>query len=399
MYHEPIDRDDYAQIAKEQFVADKFDAEYYADLAKRAGMKYMVFTTRHHDGFALFDSKCSHRNFTVMNTPCKRDLVKEYADACRDLGLAVGFYYSPLDWRFEGYFFPRMYRKSADAMRDQCFAQVRELMENYGKVDILWFDGGEDDWLARGYNLNKWNISYDDEESSYKKVMIPEFWGEYDMYGMVRELQPNIVVNNRYGMRRLGDYTTPEGIVGDFDAEHPWETCYTIFNDATWGWIPGKEIMSLKEIIYTLIEVVTGGGNLLFNIPPRGDGSLDPTHEARLLEVGEWMDKYGDTIYSTRCGPFKNDKKIGGFNHKDNRIYAFVKEDASPLLRIPLCAAEVREVISRSGDEIKYSVKDGVLTIDLIGNRAPIMSVLEIVLDRNVDEVYEKFDINTKVYF
>lgn len=133
------------ETLKDDFLAENFDAEQWAKNAKAAGMKYMVLTTRHHDGFCLFDSKCS--DFTAMKGAAHRDFVKEYVEACRKEGMKVGFYYSPLDWRFPGYFMPDLYWESAEALKKQCHDQLMELMSNYGKIDLLWFDG---EWLALG---------------------------------------------------------------------------------------------------------------------------------------------------------------------------------------------------------------------------------------------------------
>ena len=389
MFHEPIDKDDYRETMKD-FTAEKFDASYYADLAKRAGMKYMVFTTRHHDGFALYDSPASAEAFDVMHTPAKRDLVKEYVEACREAGLGVGLYYSPMDWRFEGYFFPQMYRKSAYAMREQCYGQVKELMENYGKIDVLWYDGGEDTHLAHGVNLNKYEVSRDRTDNYCDVPPIPEFWGEYELDELVRSRQPHIVINNRLGMRRCGDYTTPERKVGEFNPRQPWETCDTL--SETWGWTPNCKVLSLERIVHMLVEVVTGGGNLLLNVAPMGDGSLEKAHEERLLEVGAWLEQYGDAIYGTRGGPCKNDVNAGGFTCKENKVYAFIKEKANGIFRLPLCGASLETVVARSGEGIDYTVENDVLTVTLTGKRAPMVSVVAITLDRPTTEIYADFD-------
>ncbi len=392
MFHEPIDKDDYRETMKE-FSAENFDANYYADLAKRTGMKYMVFTTRHHDGFALYDSPSSSENFTVMHTPAARDLVKEYTNACRNAGLGVGLYYSPMDWRFEGYFFPQMYRKSAYAMRNQCYAQVMELMENYGKIDVLWYDGGEDTHLAHGINLNKYDPSREREDNYKDHPPIPEFWGEYELDEIVRTRQPHIVINNRLGMRRCGDYTTPERKIGAFDLTQPWETCDTL--SETWGWTPGCKVLSKERILHMLIDVVTGGGNLLLNVAPKGDGSLEKEHEERLLEVGEWLSRYGDTIYGTRGGPFKNEHTVGGFTHRDNKIVAFIKKNARGAFRIPLCGGAVRSVTARTGETLESVVENDVLSVRILGERDEIASVIEVMMEQNVDDLYVQFDPNS----
>lgn len=157
------------ETLKDDFLAENFDAEQWAKNAKAAGMKYMVLTTRHHDGFCLFDSKCS--DFTAMKGAAHRDFVKEYVEACRKEGMKVGFYYSPLDWRFPGYFMPDLYWESAEALKKQCHDQLMELMSNYGKIDLLWFDG---EWLALGgmdWNGERgWYRKDDWQTSEYMRV-------------------------------------------------------------------------------------------------------------------------------------------------------------------------------------------------------------------------------------
>ena len=146
-WNEQIPVEEYAKLA-DKFQPDKFDADAWASTAKAAGMKYMVLTTRHHDGFCLFDSKAS--DFTSVKTAAHRDFVADYVKAVRKAGLHVGFYYSPLDWRFPGFFLPDIQLNSAEAMREQYHRQMEELLSNYGQIDVIWFDGGEQDWLSFG---------------------------------------------------------------------------------------------------------------------------------------------------------------------------------------------------------------------------------------------------------
>ena len=230
MYEEAIDKDEYRKLM-DSFTAENFDAGKWAAVAKAAGMKYMVLTTRHHDGFALWDSAASHEQFTSMHTPAHRDFVGEFVDACRSAGLKVGLYYSPLDWRFPGYFFPRMYRKSALEMRRQCHEQIRELLTQYGKIDIFWFDGGEDYWLCHGRNLHQDNAG----EDFRLHPQCPGFWGAEELNDMIRTLQPGIIVNNRFGNREFGDFETPEKRIGEFNTMTPWETNTPI--NGTYGWV------------------------------------------------------------------------------------------------------------------------------------------------------------------
>ncbi|NLE12927.1 MAG: alpha-L-fucosidase [Clostridiales bacterium] len=392
MFQKPIDKDEYALTMKD-FTAENFDAAGLASLARGAGMKYMVLTARHHDGFCLFDSKHSIGDYTVMNTPAQRDLIKEYTDACRAAGLGVGIYYSPMDWRCEGFFLPGMYRKSAMAMREQCHRQVRELVTGYGTLDVLWYDGGEDYWLAHGVDLRKGCRPEDFRENP----PIEEFWGELELDEMVREAQPGIVVGNRLGMRRTGDYLTPERVVGGFNPYEPWETCDTL--SETWGWTPGGRLRPAKDVIRLLINVITGGGNLLLNLSPRGDGSPDPTHAKRLREVGSWLAPYADAVYPTDGGPLRNSKDRGGFTSDGCSLFCWLMDAESA--RIPLISpagreagktpARICDVISRSRDT-EYTIDGDILTVTRTDGGDGIASLTEIVFDSEVSRVYD--DIN-----
>lgn len=383
------DIDEYSKLA-EKFTAEKFDAKYICDLAEKAGMKYAVFTARHHEGYCLFDSKSSIDNYTVMNSPCKRDLVAEFCDACRDKGLGVGIYYSPADWRCQGFFMPHLYKKSAERMIKQCYDQVDELMQNYGKVDIMWFDHGDDYIISYGIDLSFPHIPR--PKDWRKKPLVKEFWGEFELDKKIRQMQPEIVINNRLGMHRTGDYVTPERVVGGFNTIDPWETCECL--SETWGYEPNKEVMSLKRVVTLLVNVVTGGGNLLLNLSPKGDGSIDPKHAKRLLEVGEWTSKYSDAIYGTRGGPIRNVPDVGGFTNKGNKLYCFIIDEKVTSFKIPLCDGKVKSIKTLSNEGIASTKeKNDYLTVDL---KTPIKdgiaAVVEIEFDREVSKIYENFD-------
>ncbi|MBE6611001.1 MAG: glycoside hydrolase family 29 [Ruminococcaceae bacterium] len=390
MFSKQIDKDEYAKLS-DRFTAEKFNAPALADLAKRAGMRYMVMTARHHDGFSLFDSKHSIGDFTVMRTPAGRDLIREYTDACRAAGLGVGIYYSPMDWRCEGFFLPGMYRRSALEMRAQCHNQVRELIRNYGKLDILWYDGGEDYWLGHGVHINRFRRPED-----YKSnPQYPGFWGERELDEMVRTAQPGIVIDNRLGMRECGDYVTPEKVIGGFNIKEPWETCDTLTE--MWGWMPDRPILSLETVVHMLIDVITGGGNLLLNVSPMGDGSIEPAHAERLLEVGAWTKKYADAIYCTRGGPVKNNKEIGGAVNKGDKVWFYIKNKNCTKVRLPLPHdAKPLTVRSLTGEPIQSAVTDGILTAALPeSGRDSLASIVEITLNRPVSELYADFDPDT----
>jgi len=282
-----------------QFNPVKFNSDEWVQIAKDAGMKYLVFTSKHHDGFSMFDSKLT--DYKITNSPFKRDVVKELADACHKAGLKLGYYYSPPDWYHPDY-------RTENHPRYIRFlhGQLREICSNYGKIDIIWFDG-------LGGKAEDW-----DSENLFK---------------MIRRLQPHVIINNRAGLP--ADHDTPEQRVGKFQNDRPWETCMTICRQ--WAWKPNDQMKSLKQCIDTLVRVVGGDGNLLFNVGPMPDGLIEPRQVERLKEMGNWLRQYGRSIYATRGGPFKTGN-WGASTYKGNTIYVHVlnwNEDTLTLPPIP----------------------------------------------------------------
>ena len=381
MYNEAIDSTEYRKLM-DSFTAEKFDPKAWAQTAKAAGMKYMVLTTRHHDGFALWDSKASWGQFTAMQSAAHRDFVREYVEACREAGLKVGLYYSPLDWRFPGYFFPCMYEKNAEELRTQCFEQIRELLTNYGKIDIFWFDGGEDYWLCHGRNLHK-----EPDGTDFRlNAQCPGFWHAAELDCMIRELQPGIVVNNRYGNREFGDFDTPESRAGEFNLREPWESNMTL--NGSWGWIPIPP-RSLREVLSLMMENATGDGNFLLNVGPRADGEIEPTQVERLKEVGAWLKKYGESVYGTRGGPFRN-SKWGGMTYKDNVIYVHVWDWKLNTITLPKLNATIQRITSLTAKEMNASVSDGAVTFSVSAeDRMQPDTIVKLELDRPVKELVD----------
>lgn len=279
MLEERIAHDEYRALA-DRFTPAKFDATVWADLAVQAGMKYAVFTTRHHEGFCLFDSQVS--DFTSVKAAAGRDFVADYVAAFRAAGLKVGFYYSLLDWRFPGYFEPKKYKKSAEAMVEQAHHQVRELMTNYGPIDILWYDGG---WL--------------NEKKAGKSMA--KFWRSKALNAMVRELQPNILINNRSGIEE--DLDTPEQHVTASQPGRGWESCMTMGDSNGWGYIHhNPNFKSVTQLLQNLCIAAAGEGNYLLNVGPKPDGTIRKEERDRLAAMGAWLQVNGDAIYgSQRC--------------------------------------------------------------------------------------------------
>jgi len=290
-----IPAEEYDNLYK-KFNPVKFNADEWVQIAKDAGMKYLVFTSKHHDGFSMFDSKLT--DYKITNSPFKRDVVKELADACHKAGLKLGYYYSPGDW-----YHPDYRTETHSRYIEFLHGQLREICSNYGKIDIIWFDG-------LGGSAKDW-----DSENLIK---------------MIRKLQPHVIINNRAGLP--ADHDTPEQRVGKFQTDRPWETCMTICRQ--WAWKPNDQLKSLQQCIQTLVQVVGGDGNFLFNVGPMPDGRIEPRQVERLKEMGGWLKKYGQTIYATRGGPFKNGR-WGASTYKDNTIYVHVLNWPGDTLTLP----------------------------------------------------------------
>ncbi len=330
MLNERIPAAEYARLAQ-RFRPARFDADAWAALAAEAGMKYMVLTTRHHDGFCLFDSQVS--DFTSAKTAARRDFVAEYVRACRKAGLKVGFYYSLLDWRFGGYWEWARLGESREALLRQAHEQVRELMTNYGRIDYVFYDG---EWVPR---LPMARTMAEGKAASE----VADFWQSDKLNAMVRRLQPHILLNNRTG--RPEDIDSPEQHVTASAPGRGWETCMTIGDSCGWGYVRNNpNLKTVPQLLQHLVTAAAGEGNYLLNCGPKPDGTIRREEAVRLRAMGQWLATNGEAIYgSQRCE--LNGGMIGRWTRKGNVGYLHVfrwpgREAAVPLVASrPLSAA------------------------------------------------------------
>ncbi len=294
MFAEHIPSDEYARLA-ERFAPSQCDITRWVSAARDAGMKYAVFTARHHDGFCLYDSRVS--NFSSVRTAAKRDFVAEFVRAARSAGLKVGLYYSWLDWRFPGYFEPEKHSQSRDELIQQAHDQLRELMTNYGKIDYLWYDGH---WVPTLWDPDRGNPG------------LPEFWRAREANAMVRKLQPHIIINNRSGLPE--DVDTPEQHVSASQSGRLWETCMTMGDFSGWGYVRNNpNWKTVPQLIQHLATAASGDGNFLLNVGPTPDGLLREEEVARLTAIGQWLRTNGEAIYGTTRCPFPSPFAPGGY--------------------------------------------------------------------------------------
>jgi len=327
----------------------KFNADEWVQVAKDAGMKYLVFTSKHHDGFSMFDSKLT--NYKITNSPFKRDVVKELADACHKAGLKLGYYYSPVDW-----YHPDYRTENHSRYIEFLHGQIRELCTNYGRLDIMWFDG-------LGGSAKDW-----DSENLLK---------------MIRKLQPHIVINNRAGLP--ADHDTPEQRIGKFQSDRAWESCITI--GGQWAWKPNDQMKSFKQCIQTLVSVVGGDGNLLFNVGPMPDGRIEPRQVDRLKEMGRWLKKYGQSIYGTRGGPFKAGS-WGASTYKGNIIYLHIFNWDNDTITLPPIPKKIMtsSVLTGGTAKVKQS-KEAIGIFVPKAHQQEIDTIIKLQLDGPAGEI------------
>jgi len=363
--------EEYDKLYK-QFNPTRFNADEWVAVAKAAGMKYMVLTTKHHDGFCLWDTK--ETDYNIMNTPFKRDVVKELAAACKKGGIGFGTYYSTCDWHHPAFPLgspggksrkPNPDLKAYDAYLQ---AQVTELVKNYGPLFTMWFDVPQ---------------SYD---------------GTYGipMVNMLRKLQPDLMINNRaYSVGgkgsgighqlAVGDYDTPEQSIGGFNMDRPWETCMTLCQQ--WAWKPDDKMKSIKECIHTLIRTNGGDGNLLFNVGPQPDGLIEPRQVGRLKEMGAWLAINGESVYGTRGGPWKPSSHMAS-TRKDNKIYLHLFRKVDGPVTVTALPVAIKSAKLLNGPAIETTTAEGSLLFEIPNNSwDEIDTIIELTIDGDAMDI------------
>jgi alpha-L-fucosidase len=334
--------------------AADFNADEWIKLVKDSGAKYFLFTTKHHDGFSTFDT--AYSDYDIMNTPFGRDITKEIVDACHKYGIRIGFYYSQPDWNHPLY--------AAGENEKYCeeflFPQIRELMTNYGKIDIMWFDG-------LGRNADTWNSA--------------------ELLKMIKELQPGIITNHRFHHPpyHAGDLDGPDRSIGLFQTNRPWETCTVI--GGGWAWMGDAPAMPLPQAISLLVRCAGGGGNLALGVGPTGDGVFLPDHEKRLREMGEWLKHYGETIYGTQGGPYIPGI-WGASTHKDNTVYLHVLANWNGALELPVLPAKIQSLEVLTGGKAEFFQGSEKLVIKMDpANINPVNTLIKLTLDRSASGI------------
>lgn len=369
---ETIERKDYDVLYK-SFNPTGFNADEWMKIAKAAGMKYVVFTTKHHDGFSNWDTKLSDYRITAKESPFGRDICKELAQAAHKQGLRLGWYYSTRDWYHPDYL------QGDNRKYDEFYrGQVRELLSNYGKVDILWFD----------------HISGN--------------WKDYDLAALfksIKSLQPDILVNNRaarwvfppkdkpgaeIGPWTEGDFDTPEQTLGAFQFGRAWESCITLTqcdDGGGWSYRPDGRTRTFDETLRMLLSCAAGDGNLLLNVGPLPNGKIAPDQVAVLAQMGQWLNKYGQSVYGTRGGPFKPSNDVLT-THKGKTLYVHILHNKD----VPIMLGAIKKKIVQSrlltggSVEVKQTDTGIAITIPKQDRRTPD-TIVELELDGPAGEI------------
>ncbi|MDR3688002.1 MAG: alpha-L-fucosidase [Fimbriimonas sp.] len=356
----PIPAAEYDNLYK-RFDPVKFNADEWVRIAKSAGMKYMVLTAKHCDGFLLWNSKVS--DYNIMHTPFHRDVCGELAAAAHRAGMKIGWYFSPMDWKD-----PDCRNANNTAFVKRMQGEIRELLTQYGRIDLLWFD--------------------------YDGGTVP--WDQEGTYALVKKLQPGIIIDNRLDLgpntnagdpRTVGpnaDYFTPEQWIGGYNDQKPWESCMTISRIGQWSWAGKKDgVKPLDSLIEMLVKCAGGDGNVLLDVGPTPEGVIAPEQVERLRQIGQWMRTAGESIYRTRGGPYRPGE-YGSSTRSGKQIYLHIRNwEEDPLRLPPLPSAIVKARVLTGGSVRVKADKRGIQLFIPAKDRKPMDTIVALTLDRS----------------
>ncbi len=308
----------------------KFNPAGWVALANKAGMKYMILTAKHHDGFCMFNT--STTTYNIMNSPFHRDVCKELADAAHSAGMPVGWYYSPAEWKDPDCRDP----KNNGLYAKRVLEQVRELLTNYGKISLLWID--------------------------YEGSPCP--CNPADIYNLAKKLQPGIIIDNRLDVFHPdeshcyvgphGDYATPEGFVAGYGSI-PWETCTNLGHQ--WAWKINDTPRDMSEAATTLLRCVGGNGNLLLNVGPDSLGQIPKSFQDRLIQLGEWLKPRAQSVYNTKGGPYTpSNDYVCCYNNKT--MYLNIMSMKGDTITLPPLPAKILDATLLSGKKVRFIQQD-----------------------------------------
>ncbi len=365
-----VPEDEYNNLYK-KFNPVDFDADEWIRMVKDTGAKYFIFTTKHHDGFCMFDAK--NTDYKITNTPFGRDVAKELADACHKYGIKIFWYYSQPDW-----YHPDCLTENNDRYREYMFEHLEQLLTQYGPIAGLFFD-------HLGTKSSDWETPR--------------------MLKMVRTLQPGILVNQRWGSGmpgypKRGDYSNPEQEVGHFEIGYPWESCLTM--SEAWSWTGGKRVKSFRNCLRLFIQCVGSGGNLALNTGPTPLGAINPPEKENYRLIGEWMRKYEDSVRGTIGGPYKP-APWGVSCRKDNKIFLHILPQfvGKPEITISPLPVKITDAEVLTGGKLKINQTGDGITIQLDPAHVdPIDNIVVLTIDGNAEElpVIESLQADQRIF-
>ncbi|WP_308918004.1 alpha-L-fucosidase [Jannaschia sp. LMIT008] len=347
------------------FNASRFDAPALVAKARRWGHRYVYITTKHHDGFAMFDSARTDYKVTAPDCPAGRDLTRELADACHAAGMGFGVYHSQPDWHHPDY-----RTENHDRYVEYLHAMVEELCTGYGPIAAWWFDGLAGDSQVIGRPA----------PPPFERIADPARWDAEALIAKMRRWQPDMAINERCALPC--DFDTPEQRVGDADTGRPWESTITL--DDQWAYRFQRDVKSAETVIGHIVDAATGGGNFVVNVGPDRLGVIPAEQERVLDRVGLWLDRYGHTIYGTRAGPWPR-WIWGGCTARDDTVWLHVRRwaELDDTLRLPLGGGVLRgEPRLLTPGRLRHAVEDGVLHLALpLEDHDGVDAIVEVAFD------------------